>query len=67
MLSCLSEIETRSRGYKTLYMLNSAAHEILNAHKNINIKKFSFFSGSYKLFFLLIDIEMPTVVGILTF
>ena len=51
-------------------MLNSAEHEILNAHKYINIKHFSIFSGSYKprmLFSPLINVKMPTVVGILTF
>ena len=51
-------------------MLNSAEHEILNFHKNRNNKKFSFFSGSDKpimLVFLLINVKMPTVVGILTF
>ena len=47
-----------------------AEHEILNAHKYKTIKKFSFFSGSDKfrmLFFLLINVKMPTIVGILTF
>ena len=34
----------RPRGYKIFFMLNSAEHEILNAHKYKNIKKFSFFS-----------------------
>ena len=29
------------RGYKTLFMLNSTEHEILNAHKYKNIKKFT--------------------------
>ena len=51
-------------------MLDSAEHDILNAHKYTNIKKFSFLSGSSKprmLFFLLIDVKMPTIVGILTF
>ena len=51
-------------------MLNSVEHEILNAHKYKNIKKFSFFSDSDKprmLFFLLINVKMPTIVGILTF
>ena len=50
-------------------MLNSVEHEILNAHKYKNIKKFSFF-GSDKprmLFFSLINVKMPTIVGILTF
>ena len=32
-----------ARGYKTFFMLNSVEHEILNAHKYKNIKKFSFF------------------------
>ena len=33
----------QARGYKTFSMLNSDKHEILNAHKYENIKKFSFF------------------------
>ena len=51
-------------------MLNSVEHEILNAHKYKNIKKFGFFLGSDKprmLFFVLINVKMPTAVGILTF
>ena len=51
-------------------MLNSAEHEILNAHKYKNIKKFGFFLGSDKskmLLFPLINVKMPTIVGILTF
>ena len=51
-------------------MLNLAEHEILNARKYKNIKKFSIFSGSDKprmLLFLLINVKMPTTVGILTF
>ena len=57
------------RGYKTFFMLNSAEHEIVNAHRYKNIKKFSFLC-SYKpkmLFFLPINVKMPTIVGILTF
>ena len=49
-------------------MLNSVEHEILNAHKYNNIKKFGF-SGLDKprmLFFSLINVKMPTVVGIFT-
>ena len=56
----------RAQGYKTFFKLNSAEHEILNAHKYKNIKKLCIFSGSYKprmLFFLLIKVE-PTIVGI---
>ena len=59
-----------SRGYKTIFMPNSAEYEILNAYKSENIKKCSFFSGLDKprmLFFLLINVKMPTIVGILTF
>ena len=33
------------QGYKTLFMLNSVEHELLNAHKYKNIKKFGFFLG----------------------
>ena len=31
-----------ARGYKNVFMLNSAEHETLNAHKYKNIKKFRF-------------------------
>ena len=34
---------TLARGYKTFFMLNSAEHEILNAHKYKNRRKFSTF------------------------
>ena len=50
-------------------MLNSAEHETLNAQKYENIQKFSFIAGSDNprmLFSLLINVEMPTGVGILT-
>ena len=36
------------RGYKT-FMLNSAEHEILNAHKYKNIKKLSIFQAHISL------------------
>ena len=55
---------------KTFFVLNSTEHEILNAHKYKNIKKFGFSWGSDKprmLFFPFINDEMPTTVGILTF
>ena len=42
-------------------MLNSAEHEVSNAHKYKNIKKFSCFSDSGKprmLFFLFINVKM---------
>ena len=40
---------TRLRGCKTFSMLNSAEHEILNAHKYKNIKKFSIFQAQINL------------------
>ena len=51
-------------------MLNSVEHEMINAHKYKNIKKLVFFLGSVKprmVFFPLIHVKMPTIVGILTF
>ena len=51
-------------------MLNLVEHEILNAHKYKNVKKNLLISGSDEpvmLFFLLINVKMPTIVGILTF
>ena len=45
-------------------MLNSVEHEILNAHKYKNIRKFR--DKPRKLFFLLINVKMPNIVGILT-
>ena len=50
-------------------MLNSVEYEILNAHNYKNIKK-SIILALISLecyFFLIIKIEMPTVVGISTF
>ena len=37
--------QTWAQGYKTFFILNSVEHEILNAHKYKNIKKFSFFQA----------------------
>ena len=58
-------------GYETCSMLSSAEHEILKDHKYKNISRNSaFLSGSNKprmLFFLLINVKMPIIVGILTF
>ena len=62
--------EDRARGYKTFFMLNSVEHEILNAHKYKKYQEIQLFSDSDKprmLFFLLINVKMPTLVGILTF
>ena len=62
--------ETKARGYKTICMLNSAEHDILNAPKYKNIKIISLFLGSDKrrmLFIPIKNVKMPTIVGILTF
>ena len=59
-----------ARGYKTFFMLNSAEHEILNTHKCKISRNSAFFSGLGKprmLFSPLINVKMPTIVGILTF
>ena len=51
-------------------MLNAAEHEVLNNHNYEDTKKASFFSGSDKperLFFLLINVKMPTIFAILIY
>ena len=55
-----------------IFMLSSAEHEILNAHKYKNIKKFGIFLAQVSLecyfsLLMLINVKMPTIVGILTF
>ena len=62
----MSDLHTQ--GYKTFFMLNSGENEILNAYKYKNIKKFSFLGldTPRMLFFLLINVKMPKIVGILT-
>ena len=52
---------------KNIFMLNSTEHGILIAHK---YKEIHHFLDSYKqrmLFFMLINVKMPTIVGILKF
>ena len=61
---------TRPRGYKTFFMLNSAENEICSAYKKIKYHQFKRFSCKTELsmiIFLLINIKMPTIVGILIF
>ena len=49
-------------------MLNSTEHEISTAHKNKNTnKEVSALSLSDVVFNMLINVYMPTIVGILTF
>ena len=40
---------SRPRGYNTFFVLNSVEHEILNAHKYKNIKKFGLFKAQLSL------------------
>ena len=47
-------------------MLNSTEHKLSTAHKN-NKNKFLALNLSDAVFILLINIKMPTIVGILTF
>ena len=51
-------------------MLNSIEHEISTAHRNDNatkIKTFLAFKISDMVFIMLINVEMPTIVGLLPF
>ena len=59
-----------AQGYKTSFMLNSAENKICSAYKQINTNNLNLFSCKTELsmnFFLLINIKMPTIVGILIF
>ena len=63
----------RSYGYKTFFMHHSTEHEISTAHKNYKklkhrqMKKILALSLSDVVFIMLINVKMPTIVGILTF
>ena len=62
--------DIRPRGYKTFFMLNSTDHEISTAHKTkIRTNEDSSCSSSLSdlVFIMLINVKMPTIVGILTF
>ena len=51
-------------------MLNVAKHEILKTHWKKNTKKFSSFQAQISLeccFYLLINVKLPTIVGMLSF
>ena len=41
-----------SSGYKTFFLLNSAAHEISNAYRYKIIKKFNFMVSAFSIFYL---------------
>ena len=61
--------KTWPRDYKTFFMFNSAEHELsmFIKTKMLKIKTFHAFKPSYVVFIMLINVYMPTVVGILTF
>ena len=63
------QFESCPCGYKTFFMLNSAEHGILNAHKYKSTKEFRHCHAqiSLKCYFSLINVKMPTIIGILTF
>ena len=56
----------RCLGYKTFFMLISNENEISTAHKNYNAEPASTLLSDV-LIILLINVKMPTIVGILTF
>ena len=50
-------------------MLNSVELEVLNAHKYKNYRKLAYFLAQISIegYFLLLNVKMPTNVGILKF
>ena len=60
---------SRPWGYRTFFMLNATEHDISIAHikkvKKRKIKNFLAFK-LYDVFYLLINVKMLTIVGILT-
>ena len=57
------------RGYKTLFILNSAEHEISTDHKKLKYRQIKILALSLSdaVFIMLINVKMPTIVGILKF
>ena len=62
-----THFETRHRGYKTYSMLNSTEHAFLTAHVNYRKIKTRLAFKLSDVFIMLINVKMPTIVGILTF
>ena len=59
-----------AKGYKTVFILNSVEHENSTAQKKLKyqqMKKFLALNFSNVVFIMLINVKMPTIVGILTF
>ena len=47
---CFSlDFVTKARVYKTLFVLNSVEHKILNSHKYNNFKKFGLYSAQISI------------------
>ena len=62
----LYQLNIWARDYKSVFMLSSAEYEILDAYRYIGYQEIKHFSASDKLrmlFFLLIKVEMPTIVA----
>ena len=58
-----------AQDYKTFVMLSSAEHKVSTTHRNNNVEKWSFFlafNTSGVVFIMLINVKMPTGVGIFT-
>ena len=67
--SCRTDLFFWPRGYKTFFLLNSTEHKISTTRENENAEKdgeFLAFKLSYLVFILLINVKMPTIIGILT-
>ena len=58
----LKSLKIRPRGYKTFFMLNPTEHEISVVHNNLNTNKRR--SALLVVFIMLINVKMPTIVGI---
>ena len=68
LITC-SYLEAKPRGYKTFSVLNSTEHESSTAHNYLkyrHMKKFLALSLRCCII-MLINVKMPTTVGILTF
>ena len=63
-----THLDTWPWGYKTIFVLNSTEHEISTSHKSKMLKNKDFLAiRRSDVFIMLINIKMPTIVGILIF
>ena len=58
---------SRYRGYKKIFMVNSSEHKISTHKTKIMTNEVLALSLSDVVFIMLINVKMPTTVGILTF